>query len=83
MPETLKVFRLNRCFSSNYALFVIEGDVVTFRQFTFYTGELVREERMGLQAGRDLYRQMIASRVKTHHYDKKSFREWVPVVGHF
>jgi hypothetical protein len=74
-----KIFRLNRKYSSNYALFIIEGDVVTYKHFEFYTGPLVEEKSLSLEEGRELYREMVSNKVKPLSSDVYRI-DWVPAT---
>lgn len=75
----MKTYRLNRRGSSNYALFIINGESVTFRQFRFYTGPIDKEETMTLEEGRKLYKEMIEKKIQFLPHDNRLVNEWIPV----
>ena len=78
----MQTFRLNRKFSSEYALFIINGDGVEFRRFAYLGGPEIECKEMNLTAGRALYAQMLAEKQQVgHHLLPSEHRTviWVPV----
>ena len=76
-------FRLNRKFSSEYTLFVINKDKVEFHRFSYYLGPEIETKQMGLTEGRTLYAQMLAEKQQVGHHllpsERRTISVWVPV----
>lgn len=56
-----QAYRLNKKYSSEYALFVVdrEKELVEFRRFNYYGGDTLEEKTFSLGAGKQLYSDML------------------------
>ena len=78
-----KTFRLNRKYSSEYALFTVNDNKVKFHRFEFWGGPELECREMNLAKGRVLYAQMLTEKRQVGHHllpsERRTTSVWMPV----